>query len=720
MVKAISEGTRHARGSNCVRHMRRFMIAAVIVMGLMLAGRPVAAAKDRTVSVAINAGETYTIENIARDSTPGVKVLDNPHAMVVNSEAPGKIILVGAEPGSWDIAVTLANGEKVTYSVNVKSAASPKGPVDSSAVRAALGGSSRLAGGSTTPAAKPGDAGSGAVDAAADTGSGKGTGSAASGAADPASTASASATTASSGATEGGTSSGSAAVAASAPVGAEASAAPTAPSSAPAEPVRLASAAPIAPVATDASAGAPAPTAPKPVADTPVLAAAAAPAAVPSAAPTATGAPSSPNPGDSGSGMAPSQTVTAVQAPVEKFHTDPLAVVPPPLPPSGAKHFLPDEGVDLMVGTSEVIDFPTRIRRVSIADSKIADIQVINPYELNLVGHQTGFTTLAVWDTQGRYVERQVRVDAGGKQQVLLNVIVAELNRSNTEAFGINFSAALPRWNVSFVNMVGNVATPYNATSSLTANALISSNPPVTVATTAQGTLPPEGTIIPLLLSQNMTYGLAASNNNITTQSFFQFLETHQMAKILAEPHLLANSGEKAQFLSGGEIPIVIAQALNTSIVFKQFGTSVVFVPTVVGQDDIELKVKPEVSEPDYAHGVQLFGFSIPAFVTRRAETMVRLKNNQTLIIAGLLLNERNEQVNKVPYLGDIPWVRGLFRNTSYTNTKTDLVMTVTPQLVAPVPVNGQVVLPTDRGPLSDEEIQTRRVYPPDAARPRF
>ena len=104
----------------------------------------------------------------------------------------------------------------------------------------------------------------------------------------------------------------------------------------------------------------------------------------------------------------------------------------------------------------------------------------------------------------------------------------------------------------------------------------------------------------------------------------------------------MANSGEKAEFLSGGEIPIVLAQALNTSIVFKEFGVSVIFVPTVIGKDDILLEVKPEVSQPDFAHGVSLFGFTVPAFVTRRAQTFVRLKNNQMLIIAGLLAADQD------------------------------------------------------------------------------
>ncbi len=152
----------------------------------------------------------------------------------------------------------------------------------------------------------------------------------------------------------------------------------------------------------------------------------------------------------------------------------------------------------------------------------------------------------------------------------------------------------------------------------------------------APGQLPTGGALVPLLLSQGTTYGIAAQNSNVAVQGLFQYLENHNMAKILAQPRLLANTGEKAKFLSGGEIPIVIAQALNTSIVFKEFGTKVTFVPTVVGINDIELLVQPEVSEPDYAHGVQLFGFQVPAFVTRRAETQVRIRDNQTLIVAAI------------------------------------------------------------------------------------
>jgi pilus assembly protein CpaC len=362
-----------------------------------------------------------------------------------------------------------------------------------------------------------------------------------------------------------------------------------------------------------------------------------------------------------------------------------------------------------------VIDFQRRITRISVADSKIADVQVINPFQLNLIAHQAGATTLSVWDDQGRYDERMVRIDPSGRQQVMLNTTIAELDRSVLENQGINLSVAFTRLGLSLVGMPGAVASPYTANTSLTPTTSTQ-----TGTSSSGGLLPPGGSIIPLLLSSNLTYGLAAQNSDMVWQSFFQFLENHNLGKVLAEPHLLANSGEKAKFLSGGEIPIVIAQALNSTIVFKTFGTSVEFIPTVFGRNEIELLVKPEVSQPDYTHGVQLFGFTVPAFITRRAETLVRLKDRQTLIIAGLIEHEKISQVQKVPYLGDIPWVSGLFRTTYWSDKESDLVMSVTPEIVRPLPPGGQVYLPTSRGDMSPANIKTVPIDPPDAARPRF
>jgi Flp pilus assembly secretin CpaC len=376
---------------------------------------------------------------------------------------------------------------------------------------------------------------------------------------------------------------------------------------------------------------------------------------------------------------------------------------------TGGSHPLPNDTIALMTGNSQVFDFGTAIERVSIANSKIADIQVVNPHQLLLVGHKPGFTTLVVWNNFGQYEQRQVRVEQTGHQQVLLNVIVAEVNKTKLEHQGIDWSVALQKAGLSLASLPGFVANPYTSQMNF-----------ITPQGSYTGFLPPGGNYYPLPVSSNITYALSYSNSNVSTNTFIEFLEQHQLARILAQPRLLANSGEQAEFLSGGEIPIVIAQALNTSIVFKQFGTSVKFVPTVIGRHEIELKVKPEVSKPDYSQGVQLFGFTVPAFITQRAQTDVRMRENQTLIIAGLILDDNEADIRKVPYLGDMPYVGGLFRNTSYNHVRTELVMSVTPRIVGAIPPGGQIALPTERGPMTPQEIRTRELESQDAARPRF
>jgi pilus assembly protein CpaC len=397
-------------------------------------------------------------------------------------------------------------------------------------------------------------------------------------------------------------------------------------------------------------------------------------------------------------------------AALHKYRTD------PPAPRSyrdmdmSGTHPLPNDTISLMTGNSQVFDFTSPIERVSIANSKIADIQVVSPRQLLLVGHKPGFTTLVVWNTFGQYEQRQVRIEQTGHQQVMLNVVVAEVNRTKIEQQGVDLSVALKKIGISLASLPGNVASPYT-----TQLGFIGSP-----ASNLLSFAPPGGTAFPLLLSNNITYALAAQNPNVSTNSFFQFLESHDLVRILAQPRILANFGEKAQFLSGGEIPIVIAQALNTSIVFKQFGTSVIFVPTVVGRHEIELRVKPEVSKPDYSQGVQLFGFTVPAFVTQRAETDVRMRENQTVIIAGLILDNNQATVKKVPYLGDAPYVGALFRNTYYDHVRTELVMSVTPRIVGALPPGGQVALPTERGSFTTEEIRTEELDAADPSRPRF
>jgi Flp pilus assembly secretin CpaC len=685
--------------SNCWK-FRSALGAAV----LLLATSSIIAAADadrEVIPVSLNAGDTYVIKNLGEDSTPAVHVVNNPNALIVHSGAPGQLVLMGADNGEWTLDVTDADGAPLTYKVDVHSITNFADPTKPGKAPATLDNPMSASG--KAPAVAALDPGAGPVDNATTADTTKVAAAAPVSAGAPAPAA--------------------ATAAADAGVASTSGATAAVPSSA-SKPIELADAtspATIRPAAPAPVSAAPA-TAAAPVAPPAFLATA--PAV--STAPAASGAspiklaeyvaPSSSAAvgGTAGGPMIPSQAASSLAPPPpQKFKANPLAVPysPSEAGPSGS-NFLPNDSVIVMSGSSRIFDFPRRIRRISLADTEVADIQVINPYQINLIGHKEGFTTLAIWDSQGRYDERQIRVDPYGRQQVMLNAIVAEVNRGRTEQDGINWSIADQRLGLSLFNNLGGGPATSVGSSGVTS----AGGPFVSPA----GYLPYGGTLLPLTLSNNLTYGLAGSNGNYNANAFFGYLEAHNLGKVLSEPRLLANSGEKAEFLDGGEIPIVITQALNSTIVFKQYGTSIIFVPTVVGKDEIELSVKPEVSQPDFGAGVNLFGFTVPAFVTRRAQTVVRLRDNQTLIIAGLILKTPTSTVTKVPYLGDLPWLGGLFKNTSYTNPESEMMMSVTPQIVEPLPNGGQVAQPTSVGPMNASEISTQPLAPPDASRPRF
>jgi pilus assembly protein CpaC len=164
----------------------------------------------------------------------------------------------------------------------------------------------------------------------------------------------------------------------------------------------------------------------------------------------------------------------------------------------------------------------------------------------------------------------------------------------------------------------------------------------------------------------------------------------------LAQPNLTALSGETADFLAGGEYPIPISQGLGaTSVEFKKYGVSLSYTPTVLANGRISLRVRPEVSELTTQGSVTLNGYSIPGITVRRTETTVELGSGQSFMIAGLLSNNSQNTIQKLPGAGDLPILGSLFRSTSYRKGETELVIVVTPYLVNPVDGN-QIVLPTD------------------------
>ena len=176
-------------------------------------------------------------------------------------------------------------------------------------------------------------------------------------------------------------------------------------------------------------------------------------------------------------------------------------------------------------------------------------------------------------------------------------------------------------------------------------------------------------------------------------------LDLHEQSGLvttLAEPTLVALSGETASFLAGGEFPIPTAQGINgTSVEFKEYGVSLAFTPTVLEGGRISMRVRPEVSEISALNAVRMNGFEIPSLTTRRTETTVELGSGQSFMISGLLSNNNNNSVEKTPFLGSLPILGALFRSNGFRRNQTELVVVVTPYLVKPVSAS-QITLPTD------------------------
>lgn len=166
-------------------------------------------------------------------------------------------------------------------------------------------------------------------------------------------------------------------------------------------------------------------------------------------------------------------------------------------------------------------------------------------------------------------------------------------------------------------------------------------------------------------------------------------LSTEGFLTVLAEPNLTAISGQTASFLAGGEFPYEVAQSSAGSapvftVEFKQFGVQLAFTPTIIDANHLNLRVRPEVSQLDFANAVTVSGSLVPALTVRRAETTIDLASGQSFALAGLRMHNTSQDISRVPLLGDIPILGALFRSNKFRNNETELVVIVTPYLVSP------------------------------------
>ncbi|MBV8824499.1 MAG: type II and III secretion system protein family protein [Hyphomicrobiales bacterium] len=202
------------------------------------------------------------------------------------------------------------------------------------------------------------------------------------------------------------------------------------------------------------------------------------------------------------------------------------------------------------------------------------------------------------------------------------------------------------------------------------------------------------------LLSGNTPFASIAANvlkGNTNVNALIQALEQRQVARTLAEPNLVALSGDTANFLAGGEFPFPVAAQLGlVTIEWKRFGVGLAFTPTVLGDGLINLKIEPEVSQLDPTNVVQVGGVAVPSLIVRRANTTVELRDGQSFAMAGLLQNISNANLEQLPWLADVPVIGALMRSTQYKKKETDLVIIVTPHLVQPARPGDPLRTPTD------------------------
>jgi pilus assembly protein CpaC len=388
----------------------------------------------------------------------------------------------------------------------------------------------------------------------------------------------------------------------------------------------------------------------------------------------------------------------------------------------------------VVAGKSILLKSAEPVKRVSVAKPEVADFVLISPQELYIMGKAPGVTTLMLWhdkrliavyDVEVAYDISQLKeklnqllpgekdlrvlatndsltlsgkvsnttnlsqalalarafapkgqvnnlVEVGGVHQVMLEVRVAEMQRSITRRLGFNIAGVKggDQFGVTTLGSLTTVVKPDSAN--------IGVGP------------------LGLFAAPTVNALFRVNHGQWTWTGFIDALREDGLAKVLAEPTLVALSGQSASFLAGGQFPVPVPQGLGTvAIEYKDFGVRLAFSPTVLSENKITMKVAPEVSELDFSTAIRIEGFVVPGLTTRKAETVIELADGQSFAIAGLLRENIRDAASRYPILGDIPILGALFRSRAFQKNETELVIIATPHIAKPIDMAKQP-LPTD------------------------
>lgn len=328
--------------------------------------------------------------------------------------------------------------------------------------------------------------------------------------------------------------------------------------------------------------------------------------------------------------------------------------------------------VSLVTGRSYPITTPDPITKVAVANPEVADVVVVSERDLVINGKANGETDIVLWAGDRPRLHYRVVVRApADRKMVMLAVRLAEVRKDLLRNLGV--SGLYRERNGS--NRVGSGTFKSDNVFDNQGNI----------------TIPAESRFLTILSDLGM-------------EQFLALVEAEEQggrARLLAEPNLLTSDRDSASFLAGGELPIPVVQqgAVNggqvpVTIQYREFGVRLSFSPDIVSDSIIKLRVRPEVSSLDYSNAILLNGFRIPALRTRRVESTIDIRRDQSVVLSGLFNEERERVRTGIPLLMNIPVLGALFSSTRWQNSETELLVVVTPRVIDPAHVAGDLVLP--------------------------
>ncbi len=386
--------------------------------------------------------------------------------------------------------------------------------------------------------------------------------------------------------------------------------------------------------------------------------------------------------------------------------------------------------IDVAVSKFVTVGTATDVGRVVVGDADIASVVVTSARSLYILGNAPGTTNVVVFDQRGEMVG-MFDVEVGADIADLRLAIRQAVPDAKVEVQSVNgrirLAGSVP--DGPSVQSILDIAEQYGADDVINA---------LTVKSTQQVMLEVRFVEASRNAARELGIGLAVRSSGdtsgrglvtgrglpggttpfatlltqildtgITADLLLDALEQKGLARRLAEPNLVALSGNTASFLAGGEVPIPVAENEDTiTVTYKEYGVRLNFTPVVLDNGLINLKLEPEVSQIDPTTTVRTGSIEVPAFISRRATTTIELRDGQSFAMAGLLQTVHTKEQEQVPYLGQVPVLGALFRSSSYQKQETDLVIIVTPRLVRPTDPGVRLKTPLDGArPSNDPEF---------------